>query len=179
MSVNLFKKIIGCQQLSYINFYYVFSIKSPQLLRDLTVLLVKNKVKKRLEEYDFLAWPQSEKFSHLAQRRQCRQQETEEPEIGIRGIITKKLLIRLVKIIIELVKMTFGLVHAYASYSLSRELWNEKLWSWRSLKIFQIGVRQENRTLPTSSSPYSWLEGLLNLLKLGAFDWENIIKIIY
>ena len=55
MSVNLFKKVIGCQHLSYINFYYVFSIKSPQLLRDLTVLLVKNKVKKRLEEYDFLA----------------------------------------------------------------------------------------------------------------------------
>lgn len=49
MSVNLFKKIIGCQQLSYINFYYIFSIKCPAL-RDLTVPLVKNKVKKRWEE---------------------------------------------------------------------------------------------------------------------------------
>ena len=48
--------------------------------------------------------------------------DSQEPEIGIRGIITKKLLIRLVKIIIELVKMTFGLVHAHASYSLPREL---------------------------------------------------------
>ena len=33
-----------------------------QLKAPSTVLLVKNKVKKRLEEYDFLAWPQSEKF---------------------------------------------------------------------------------------------------------------------